>query len=149
MTTPYTHPPPPPHMPSQPFTTILLPPPTLADTLSIHEYRPPPLKDADAKRQGNSGTSHLSNTRSHANSHSASPPNPHTSRSTPPHHVNPSTPLPPSQQPYGNVSAAPAVPATFASIMNAYPPQPSGREELHTQSRPGSREEPGRRKVRE
>ncbi|KAG8214339.1 hypothetical protein J3R82DRAFT_9304 [Butyriboletus roseoflavus] len=82
----------------------------------------------------NSSTSHLSN----AHSHSASPPSLNPSGSTPPH-----PPL------YANASAAPAVPATFASIMNAYPPQPSGREESQTQSRPGSREEPAGRPIRE
>lgn len=150
MTTPYTHQPPPSHMQSQPFTTILLPPPTPADTLSIHEYRPPPVKDHEPKRQSSSSTSHSSNTRSHANSHSASPPNLNTSGSTTPHHANPSIPLPSSQQsPYVNASTAPAVPATFASILNAYPSQPSsGREESQVQSRPGSREEPARRPVR-
>ncbi|KAF8552558.1 hypothetical protein OG21DRAFT_1511365 [Imleria badia] len=135
MTTPYTHPPPP-HMQSQSFTTILLPPPTQADTLSIHEYRPPPIKDPEPKRQ-NSGNSSTSNARSLAYSHSVSPP---------PRHANSTTPIPP---PYGNTSAPPAVPATFASIMNAYPTQPSVREESHVQSRPGSREELVRRPVRD
>lgn len=152
MTTPYTHPPP--HIHSQPFATILLPPPTLADTLSIHEYRPPPVKDPGPKRQNstntNGSTSHPSNVKSHASSHSASPPNLNLSGSTPPRRAHPSTPLLSSQHtPYANASTAPAVPATFASIMNAYPPQPSGREEPQVQSRPGSREELARRSARE
>lgn len=155
MTTPYTHPPPPaaPHMQSQSFTTILLPPPVQADTLSIHEYRPPPIKEPESKRQNsnNSNSSHASNARSHAPSHSVTPPNQNPSGSTPPIHAKPSTLIPaPSQPtPYGNTSAAPTVPATFASIMNAYPPQPSVREESQVQSRPGSREEPAGRPVRE
>ena len=144
MTTPYTHPPPPPppHMQSQPFTTILLPPPAQADTLSIHEYRPPPIKDPEPKRQ-NSSNSSISNTRSHAHSHSGSP----SSGTPPPRHAHSTTPIP--HTPYGNASTAPAVPATFASIMNAYPSQPSGREESQVQSRPGSRAEPTGRSVRD
>ncbi|KAG9308865.1 hypothetical protein JVU11DRAFT_11324 [Chiua virens] len=156
MTAHYTHPPPPPppHIQSQSFTTILLPPPAQADTLSIHEYRPPPAKEFDSKRQNTSNTncsiSHPSNTRSHAHTNSTSSPNLNPSGSPLPNHANSSTPIPPPQQPpYVNASAAPAVPATFASIMNAYPPQPSGREDSQVQSRPGSREELARRSARE
>ncbi|KAF8120657.1 hypothetical protein EV363DRAFT_75793 [Boletus edulis] len=152
MTAPYTHPPPPPpsHMPTQPFTTILLPPPTPADTLNIHEYRPPPVKEPDPKRQNssNSNISFSSNARSRAHSHSASPPNPNPNGSPPPHHVNSNTPAPPPPPaPYVNASAAPAVPATFANIMNAYPPQPSVREEPQVHSRSRSREASARRLV--
>jgi len=150
MSASYTHPPPPSHLPTQPFTTILLPPPTTADTLNIHEYRPPPVKEPDPKRQNssnsNSNISLSSNTRSRAHSHSASP-NPN--GSSPPHRVNTNTPVPPQPAPYVNASATPAVPATFANIMNAYPPQPSVREEPQVHSHPGSREESARRPVRE
>ncbi|OJA20192.1 hypothetical protein AZE42_04616 [Rhizopogon vesiculosus] len=113
----YAHPPP--HLQSQPFTTIVLPPPQSADTLSIHEYRPPSQRDNEDRRHV-----HSHNTRQHA---------------------NPSPPImpPPQQQqsPYLTGANAPApqpVPATFASIMNAYP-TPSAPREDH--SRPGSRDE--------
>lgn len=111
----YAHPLP--HLQSQPFTTIVLPPPQSADTLSIHEYRPP-QRDVEDRR-------HSHSTRQYAN------PSP------------PIVPLPQQQQsPYLTGANAPApqpVPATFASIMNAYP-TPSAAREDH--SSPGSRDEP-------
>lgn len=119
-----------PHPPSHlPFTTIVLPPPQSADTLSIHEYRPPSQRDVEDRRQI---SSHSHSTRQLAN---PSPPN-----ATPNSQASP----PPQQQqsPYLAGANAPAplpVPATFASIMNAYPAPSATREEPH--SRPGSRDE--------
>jgi hypothetical protein len=121
----YIHPPA--HLQSQPFTTIVLPPPQSADTLSIHEYRPPSQRDIEDRRQN---TSHSQSTRQLAN---PSPPN-----MTPTSQASP----PPQQQqsPYLAGANAPLpVPATFASIMNAYPAPSATREEPH--SRPGSRDE--------
>lgn len=117
----YTHPPP--HLQPHPFTTIVLPPPQSADTLSIHEYRPPSQRDIEDRLQGSS--------HSHSTRANPSPPNvPPTSQASPP----------PQQSPYLAGANAPApVPATFASIMNAYPTPSAAREEPH--SRPGSRDE--------
>ena len=92
------------------LTTIVLPPPTTAETLNIHEYHPPierrPTKGRGSMRWGSNSPGpntrrSPSHTRTTSRSENAK------SDSKPAAGVDPSPP--------------PPVPKTFASIMNAYP----------------------------
>lgn len=114
------------------LTTIVLPPPTTSETLNIHEYQPPPEKRMTRGRAAaHSG-----------HSESPGPAAPHRSPSMRTRAVSrneqradsQSTSVQPPQAPGSNhspyivhrPSSPPPVPATFASIMNAYPGPDSG-----------------------
>jgi hypothetical protein len=133
------------------LTTIILPPPTTAETLTIQEYKPP-MRDAEKRvTRGRAATRGASNSesptpgastrkspsmRTRGNSRQ-DPAEPSRSGS-----AQPSTQAQSSGQtmsPYirDHSLPPPAVPATLASIMNAYPgPGPA------PESRPGSTNEP-------
>jgi hypothetical protein len=104
------------------LTTIVLPPPTTSDTLNIQEYQPPP-KDADKRM-----------TRGRAAARGAESPTPGGPQRSPSmrtrggsrNELAEKSVQPPPQSstrsPYlVTLPSPPAVPATFASIMNAYP----------------------------
>lgn len=108
------------------LTTIILPPPTTSETLNIHEYQPP-VKETEKRvtrgRAATRGTSHSQSPtpgvrrspimRTRASSrHEASPEQPLASNQAQPANRSPYLVTRPSPPP---------VPATFASIMNAYP----------------------------
>jgi len=108
-------------------TQIVLPAPTSSETLNIQEYHPPVLKESEKRTRSHRHTSHSPNAPAHAH---------HTRSSSrlSRQESSPST----NQSPYlaNAVSASsPPVPATFASILNAYPapsvsPQPGSLSEF-------------------
>jgi hypothetical protein len=113
-------------------TQIVLPAPTSSETLNIQEYHPPALKDSEKRTRSHRHTSGSPNARTSADHY----PPAHA------HHTRSSSRLsrqdPTNQSPYlaNAVSASPPpVPATFASILNAYPapsvsPRPASLSEF-------------------
>src|ERR1700722_15052505 len=137
------------------LTQIVLPPPTTSETLNIQEYQPPaPHKEVPERRATRASTRTVSPARSHrkmspspvsGTGHSAegvdpypSSPRPRPHTHTHSHHTRSSSQasrrdLAPQPSPYmmtnangpGSSISPPHVPATFASIMNAYPAPPA------------------------
>jgi hypothetical protein len=132
------------------LTTIILPPPTTTDTLNIQEYQPP-AKDAEKRvtrgRPAARGPSHSESPTPGTSTHRS--PSMRTRGSSRQEAAAPSRSgsIQPQAQSSGQTvcpyirdhSTPPSVPATLASIMNAYPgPGPAVPE-----TRPSPANEPG------
>ena len=124
-----------PPQPLQPgVTQIVLPPPTSSETLNIQEYHPPPQKESD--KRTTRGTNHAvspspTSTRSQrrtsrspsarTNADHYPPPHAHHTRSSSRLSRPDSSSSTNQPSPYLANASPPPVPATFASILNAYP----------------------------
>ncbi|KAF8895636.1 hypothetical protein BD779DRAFT_742650 [Infundibulicybe gibba] len=109
----------------QGLTQIVLPPPTTSETLNIQEYQPPaPERRTTRQSIANSNAARTASQSPAPGGRGARP----TSRSPSVHQTRSNSRTQPQHSPYlananapASTATPPPVPATFASIMNAYP----------------------------